>query len=70
MAQNVDLYISIYGDNPADIRALVLFDITNDIQLDSYTEKELDKKSDEYNDYNDIRLISGVKINEKYYYQI
>ncbi len=67
--QKVEVYISISGDYCAfhEISFNIEYDITNDINLGTYSLKKLEKWK--YNDYEDIEKRDAYLIDGEYYVQ-
>ena len=65
--QKVSVYYQICGDYCAfhEMSFRVLYDITNNIQLDDYTLAELRTWNDR--DYCDIQRVDAIKVKNKYY---
>lgn len=70
--QKVKLYVMISGDYCAfhEMSFNVCYDVTNDIELDSYSLEELENWDRDKHDYSDVELVDGIKDGDKYYYSL
>lgn len=75
-AQKVKVILRLCGDYVAfhEIRAMVLYDLTNNIMVDGYGSyeslEEIQSEMDDSGDYCDFKEINAVLVDGKYYYQI
>lgn len=75
-AQKVKVILKLCGDYVAfhEISAMVLYDLTNNIMVDTYGSyeslEEIQSEMDGRGDYCDIEEIDAVLVDGKYYYEI
>lgn len=66
--QEVSVWVCVYGDYCAfhEMGISVVYDITNDIQLDDMSLEELNEFEFE-GDYSDYEVRSALKVGDEYY---
>lgn len=69
--QPVQVYVMIHGDYCSfhEASVHVVYDITNGIQLDEYTQQELSNYIDEES-RSDVAVFDAVKIGDDYYVKL
>lgn len=71
--QEVQVYVKMCGDycafHEADLT--VVYDVTNDIQLQKYNGKSLEElEAFEFDEYCDYQLFNAIKVDNDYYVKL